>query len=104
MIDAQTNSIIVGERKEALSYGLVAGDLSFTGKPIGRDIAISVKIRYNHQEVFSRAIPLRRNRVKLIFSKPQFAVAPGQSAVFYNRQQVLGGGIIERSISHAEVN
>lgn len=98
-IDAKNNTIIVGKREEALSYGLIAGDLSFTDEAIKRAVALSIKIRYNHKEVSSRIIPLGRNRVKAIFSKPQFAVTPGQSAVFYKHREVIGGGIIQTQIN-----
>jgi tRNA-specific 2-thiouridylase len=103
-IDARNNTIIAGKKEEAFSYGLIAGDLSFTYKAIKRAVALNIKIRYNHKEVSSRIIPLGRNRVKAIFSKPQFAVTPGQSAVFYKRQEVIGGGIIEKGLNHAEAH
>ena len=103
-IDAENNTIIAGKKEEVLSYGLIAGDLSFTHKAIKRAVALSVKIRYNHKEVSSRIIPSGRNRVKAVFSKPQFAVTPGQSAVFYKGDEVVGGGIIEKGLNHAEAH
>ena len=122
-IDAKNNTIVVGRREDALSYGLIASDLSFTGGPIKREVALSVKIRYNHQEVLSRVSPVRnygamckskevsngvrplgKKRVKVIFSKPQFAVTPGQAAVFYRRREAIGGGVIESGINNAETN
>lgn len=121
-INAKNNTIIVGKKEEALSYGLIAGDLSFTYQAIKpalstrknrcivrkggvkRAVALSIKIRYNHKEVSSRIIPLDRNRVKAVFSKPQFAVTPGQSAVFYKEQEVIGGGIIEKGLDNAEAH
>lgn len=103
-IDAGNNTIIVGRKEEALTCGLIAGDLSFTDKAIKRAVALSIKIRYNHQEVSSRIIPLGRNRVKVMFSKPQFAVTPGQSAVFYKQQEAIGGGIIEKGLNNAEAH
>ncbi|OGX31129.1 MAG: hypothetical protein A3D27_02510 [Omnitrophica WOR_2 bacterium RIFCSPHIGHO2_02_FULL_46_37] len=103
-IDARNNTIIAGKKEEALSYGLIAGDLSFTHKAIKRAVALSVKIRYNHKEVSSRIIPSGRNRVKAVFSKPQFAVTPGQSAVFYKQREVIGGGIIEKGLNNAEAH
>jgi tRNA-specific 2-thiouridylase len=37
----------------------------------------------------------KTKKYKLIFNKPQKAITPGQSVVFYNKQQLLGGGIID---------
>ena len=66
--------------------------------PIGKKkIAAKVRIRYNHRE--ARAdIAFIGNKIRVKFQKAQFAVTPGQSAVFYDRDAVLGGGIIERII------
>jgi tRNA-specific 2-thiouridylase len=43
-------------------------------------------------------IPLENGRVKLVFDEPQFGITPGQAAVFYDREMLLGGGIIEKSL------
>ena len=42
-------------------------------------------------------IPLENNRLRLIFDETQFGVTPGQAAVWYNGEILLGGGIIERN-------
>lgn len=55
----------------------------------------SAVIRYGHPAVLCSLSPCGRNRYQVKFRKPQRAVTPGQSVVFYQRQQVLGGGIIE---------
>lgn len=102
-IDAKNNTIVLGKKEEVLSRGLIAGDLSFIDKPVKRKVALSVKIRYNHKEIASKAMVYGGKRVKIIFSKPQFAVTPGQSAVFYKGRQVIGGGIIETGLSDAEL-
>lgn len=103
-IDVKRNTLIVGSKEEALSYGLVAGNLSFTAKAIKGKVVLDVMIRYNHKGVGSSLIPLGRNKVKIIFSKPQFAVTPGQAAVFYKGQELIGGGVIEKGIGYAKVN
>jgi tRNA-uridine 2-sulfurtransferase len=41
-------------------------------------------------------IPLEGNRMKLVFDEPQFSITPGQAAVLYDGDILLGGGIIER--------
>ncbi|MFM6079055.1 MAG: aminomethyltransferase beta-barrel domain-containing protein, partial [Dolichospermum sp.] len=41
-------------------------------------------------------IPLEDFRVRLVFDEPQFSITPGQAAVWYDGDKVLGGGIIEQ--------
>ena len=41
-------------------------------------------------------IPLENYRVRIVFDEPQFSITPGQAAVWYDGEKVLGGGIIER--------
>ncbi|MGL5807880.1 MAG: aminomethyltransferase beta-barrel domain-containing protein, partial [Xenococcaceae cyanobacterium] len=59
-------------------------------------IRAEVQVRYRTIAVTANVIPTEDNRVKLIFDEPQFAVTPGQAAVLYDGEMVLGGGIIER--------
>ncbi|MDP3143458.1 MAG: tRNA 2-thiouridine(34) synthase MnmA, partial [Candidatus Omnitrophota bacterium] len=93
-IDAKSNSLIVGKEEDVFSTGLVAKDLNFLNInfPV-KTIEVKAKIRYNHREVLSRLIPLNKNKMKAIFAKPQKAVTPGQSVVFYKNDIVLGGGV-----------
>jgi tRNA-specific 2-thiouridylase len=58
-------------------------------------LPVQAKIRYKHREAKAVLISLEKNQVRLDFEKPQRAVAPGQSAVFYDGDIVVGGGIIE---------
>lgn len=97
-ISPKENTITVGRKEDAFSIGLIAGDLSFTDKPVKSAVELNVKIRYNHKDTRSEFIPLPAGKIKVIFKKKQFAVTPGQSVVFYERDKVIGGGIIEGSI------
>ena len=58
-------------------------------------IEAAVKIRYNHKESAAKIEPAGR-ALKVSFKSPQFAITPGQSAVFFKQNKVLGGGIINR--------
>ena len=62
-------------------------------RPIKKKVEIKVRIRYNHKESLALVSPLS-NKLKVSFKKAQFAITPGQSAVFYDKDTVLGGGII----------
>ena len=52
------------------------------------------KIRYRHREQDALAYPLPGGGVRLVFDEPQRAVTPGQAAVLYDGDTVLGGGMI----------
>ncbi len=73
---------------------LVAADLHWvTGEPdFSSDLA--AKIRYRQSDQLCRVEKLAKNRVKVVFQKPQRAVTPGQSIVFYKNDVCLGGGVI----------
>jgi tRNA-specific 2-thiouridylase len=94
-IDHRNNQIIIGRKDDALSSEFLIKDLCFPDKPIKKKVALKVKIRYNHKEREAEITPAL-NKIKVKFSEPQFAVTPGQAAVFYNRNKVVGGGVIEK--------
>ncbi|HTY45436.1 MAG TPA: tRNA 2-thiouridine(34) synthase MnmA [Patescibacteria group bacterium] len=96
-IDFAKNTITVGARGDACARQFLVKDASFIG-PQKKKVVLKVKIRYNHTESSARIAPAG-TRIKVVFSQPQFAVTPGQSAVFYQRDQVLGGGIIDEVIT-----
>lgn len=94
-IDAKNNSLIVGTGKDALSKEFLVKNMRYILNPIKREVALKVKIRYNHKESLAKLIPFNR-MIKVSFLTPQFAITPGQSAVFYNTDTVIGGGIIDK--------
>lgn len=94
-IDSKNNQITMGKIEEAYQKEFLLKDAHFILKPIKKKIAVRVRIRYNHQEVRAEVMPLG-NQIYVRFRQPQFAITPGQSAVFYDGDTVLGGGIIER--------
>ncbi|OGC30627.1 tRNA 2-thiouridine(34) synthase MnmA [candidate division WOR-1 bacterium RIFOXYB2_FULL_48_7] len=99
-IDVKRNEVVIGSDSETLKNELIADDLSFVcGHPPEKPLKIQAKIRYNTSaveallEVYSPAEGLQ---AQVKFARPQRAVTPGQSVVFYNDEEVLGGGIISR--------
>jgi tRNA-specific 2-thiouridylase len=89
----------VGDKEDTKSYGLIAKDLNFISIEFPKkSLFLKAKIRYNHREVESEISPLNNKKVKVVFKEAQFSVCPGQSVVFYDRDTVVGGGIIEKSL------
>jgi tRNA-specific 2-thiouridylase len=94
-IDAGSNKIIVGSREQALHNVLVARQLNWVlGQAPQLPLEITAKIRYKAPEAAAELFPVDGD-VEVRFSEPQSAVAPGQSVVFYQGEDVLGGGIID---------
>ena len=94
-INARKNRIIIGRREDACKREFLVKKAHFLGKPFKKNVEIKVRIRYNHKQ--STALVSRvKDKFKVSFRKPQFAITPGQSAVFYDRDTVLGGGIIDK--------
>jgi len=94
-IDARNNEIIVGQEADLYSDSLIAEDTNWLGinRP-KKSITAAVKIRYRHKPAPATIIPCGRNKVLVKFETSQRAITPGQLAVFYNEDRVLGAGWI----------
>lgn len=94
-IDAATNTVVVGHREETFSPAFLVDDLNwiaFDSPP--ETLQVAVKIRSASTETPARVITLPDGGVRVEPEAPLAAVAPGQSAVFYDGSLVLGGGVI----------
>jgi tRNA-specific 2-thiouridylase len=96
-IDPVSNQITLGKREDCLKREFLVKDLHFILTPSKKKIAARVKIRYNHPEAQAEIL-LFKSRARVYFKEDQFAITPGQSAVFYHKDTVLGGGIIEEAL------
>lgn len=96
-IDTERNEVIVGRDEDQFSHGLTAHSCSWVSgaPPGGKSFHARVYIRYRHRGVDSEITPLSHGRVRVSFTTHQKAVAPGQAAVFFQNDILLGGGWIE---------
>ncbi len=94
-IDAKANNIIVGKKQQLKNKGLIAKELNLLIDYLPKKA--KAKIRYAHKEAECK-IEKIGEKVKIIFSRLQEAITPGQAVVFYDRDTVLGGGTIEEVI------
>jgi tRNA-uridine 2-sulfurtransferase len=90
------NEVVLGLKEELLSRGLIAHQLNFFTKDIPGNVC--VKIRYGKRETPCTA-EITGDEMTIMFSEPLDAVTPGQSAVLYAGEYVIGGGIIDKVIS-----
>ena len=96
-LDAERNRVVVGD-ETALEENEFTVDrcnwIPFDDPP--ETLEVTAKIRYNHPGTPATVTPLGGGRAKVKLHAPQRAITPGQAAVFYQEDLVLGGGWIER--------
>ncbi len=95
MKDAATNTVVVGGEENLYSDSMTVGHVNLIAVKELKELArATVKTRYSQKEAPATLTPLEGNRLHIQFDVPQRAVTPGQSAVFYTGDSVLGGGKI----------
>jgi tRNA-specific 2-thiouridylase len=94
-VDAGRKEVIVGGMEELAADGLVATNVNWIAPPPDSPFEATCKIRYRQKQIACRIIPLPGNRVEVHFLKSEKAITPGQAVVFYDGEEVLGGGWIE---------
>lgn len=94
-IDCKNNTVILGDEKDLYNCEMTVTDFNWISGEIPKDaIRCKVKIRYKKPEEWATVTPVDDKTVKVIFDFPQRAITAGQSAVMYDGDIVLGGGII----------
>ncbi len=98
-IRSKDNTVVVGGKDLLYHKKLLATGIHWTIPTKGeRPIKAKVKIRYQHEEASARLTLKEADKILVEFEKPQRAITPGQAVVFYKRDVLLGGGIIERTL------
>jgi len=94
-LDNERNAVIVGPEREIYADELIATEVNYVSiDGLTRSITASTKIRYQHREAEALVVPLGNAKVRVKFRRPQKAITPGQAAVFYNGDTLIGGGTI----------
>lgn len=97
--DYENNDVIVGDEEDLMSPGLIAREVNWISGSTPRGaIEASVKIRYSHDDHKATLSPLAGGKVEITFINAQRAVTPGQAVVFFNGDEILGGGWIESAL------
>ncbi len=93
-IDAKTNTVVLGKREDLNKKELWLDELNLMKyDKIDGELEVTTKIRYNNAGTLSR-ISQHNNKLKVEFYENTWAVTPGQSAVFFEGNDLVGGGII----------
>lgn len=99
-IRPETNTVVLGDVKDLLRNGMTVGKLNwqkYESAPHG--LEVTSQIRYNDPGTMSKILPFDNERVSVEFMANVKGVAPGQSAVFYEGDDIIGGGIIQGSLA-----
>ena len=95
-IDADKNQVVLGDNKDVFSSTAKAVSFNWiSGETPAEDVRCRVRVRYKQKEQPATVCPIGNDAVEIVFDEPQRAITPGQSAVLYDGDIVLGGGIIE---------
>ena len=104
-LNSSNNQVIVGPRSEAGKANCVVGEINWVSISIpSKPINVEVQLRYRSPPVLAELIPIEKKqndpinssqRCRLVFKDKQFSITPGQAAVFYKGDLLLGGGLIE---------
>ena len=94
-IDMRNNRLVVGFRDELSTDKCRVRDINWITEIPREPMTVATRIRYRHRAVGSVVTPVGADAAVVRFDLPQDAVTPGQGAVFYRGEEVLGGGWIE---------
>jgi tRNA-specific 2-thiouridylase len=93
-LDAERNRLTVGTQKHLLSTECQVKDINWIGKAPTLPLKVHTRVRYRSKETASTVFPRDISTAVVRFAEPQAAVTPGQGAVFYRGNEILGGGWI----------
>ena len=93
---ALTNRVVLGDEEHLFKNVVRVSKTNFIPfNKLPNEMRVTAKLRYRHTEQPATIKPLGEDKVEIIFDEPQRAASPGQAAVFYDGDLVIGGGIIE---------
>lgn len=90
-----SHDVILGDKEDLLESELTAAEVNWLIEPPRDSLRCTAKIRYRHEAAAAIVQPLPENQVRVEFDEPQSAITPGQAVVFYQDDELLGGGWIQ---------
>lgn len=95
----ETNQVVVGKEEEIFKTSLIAKDINFIPfEKLENSMEVEAKIRYSMSRSKATISSLENGKVKVQFENKQRAITKGQCVVFYSKDILIGGGIIEEVI------
>ena len=98
-IDPKNNIVVAGSQAELYRSKLLADNITWLYfDSIDNPIEVTAKIRYKHKGASALVSPWKGRGVVVEFEQPQRAITPGQAVVFYQGEEVIGGGWIQKAL------
>lgn len=95
----ENNAIVIGKSGELMRRSLIAKDPNFIAiASLDKPMRVSAMIRYNDTPSAATISPIDNGMVQVDFDEPKRAITPGQSVVFYQGRNLVGGGTIDRIV------
>ena len=99
-LDVPSNTLVVGEKEDVFSEAMLVREVTWVnGQAPAFPAKADVKIRYKHKEDSAHLEADASGRIRVRFDEAQSAITPGQAAVFYQDDRVLGGGVIHQAVA-----
>ena len=92
--DPVTNKVVLGDEEHLFKKRIYINNVNMQAFDFENDFTCTAKLRYSAKDSECKVIRIGENEAVIEFSKPQRAPSPGQSAVFYDGEYLLGGGYI----------
>ncbi len=95
-LDPETNRVIIGSAEDLICEEFEIDRCNWLVRDMDHEKELTVKIRYSHPGTSATLTPLENGKVRVVLHEPQRAVTPGQAAVCYDGDRLVGGGWICR--------
>ena len=101
-LDSERNRLVVGHRSDLLASECRVVRINWVAPPPAAALQVRTRVRYRTPEASCTLTPMEDETAQVQFEAPQAAVTPGQAAVFYDGDEVLGGGFISLSCANSK--
>jgi len=96
-LDTERNVLVVGRKADLAAKHCKVNDINWITPPQSNSLKLQTRVRYRSPAADARVTLTSPTSADVAFEQPQSAITPGQGAVFYAGDQVLGGGWISRA-------
>lgn len=103
-LDEKSKRVVVGGKEDLRCHGLAAEEMNWIETPDEDEFDAEVQIRYRAPAVSCRVRLTADGRCEVRFAQPHSAVTPGQAAVVYRGEKLLGGGWIKQAIQDSPIS